>query len=145
MNRYRASATLEAFIIRSAPPHIAVANAPSTEAELAAMVLSLKPGQPIPVWSGGSEHTIYSAPEVNYAFRAWHDSIHIALGAGFDAKGELTVARRHVFEASIRGNLPDSDLRALWADTWGQFSYAQELGGTFPTDQAAFVASRLAA
>lgn len=46
----------------------------------------------IPVWSGSSDNTIFSSSEVNYAFRAWHDSVHLKLNVGFDLSGEIATA-----------------------------------------------------
>jgi len=49
-------------------------------------------GKIIPVWSGGSEKTIYGNPLVNYAFRAWHDSVPIQTGQGFTLPEETIVS-----------------------------------------------------
>lgn len=43
------------------------------------------------VWSGGSDCTVYASKEVNHAFRAWHDYIHITMGATFTKAGEALV------------------------------------------------------
>lgn len=45
----------------------------------------------IRVWTGSSANTIYGSDEVNHAFRAWHDFIHITHNLPFDYKGELGV------------------------------------------------------
>ena len=42
------------------------------------------------IWPGASERTIYGAPEVNWAFRAWHDSVHLARECDFSRAGETT-------------------------------------------------------
>ena len=46
------------------------AVAPETYEEL---IAHLDAGRRMLVYSGGAEQTIYGDPEVNYAFRAWHD------------------------------------------------------------------------
>lgn len=44
------------------------------------------------VWSGASEHTIFGDPEINYAFRAWHDWCHWRRKSDFSPSGEIAVA-----------------------------------------------------
>lgn len=90
-------------------------------------------GERIPVWSGASERTIWSGPDANALFRAWHDSHHILLGAGFDPAGELRVARHAC--ASIEGT---PERAVLWCETWGQVCYF-ERWHAFPDAQRAFV------
>lgn len=87
----------------------------------------------IPVWSGASERTIWSSPEVNYLFRALHDSHHLETGYGFDLEGERALAEHAC--ALIEG---ERDRSILWAEVWGQVRYQQE-NGRFPVDQRAFV------
>lgn len=137
MNRYKASAALEAFIVTSAPPHYATPDAPSTFAELTAAHAK---GGPLPVFDGGCDRTIYSTPAVNHAFRAWHDSLHVTLAAQFDEDGEWSVAAAQ-FSAAHCAGLPRGDCDALLFDAWGQVLYARQHAGNFPTDQAAFVAA----
>ena len=43
------------------------------------------------VYSGGSDNTIYGDPRVNWAFRAWHDKLHLDLNAPFTLQGETLV------------------------------------------------------
>ena len=136
--RYRASRALQAFILSRAGDYVAVDR--DTLPEVQAMIdLNYEPDM-MPVWSGGCERTIYSAPAVNHAFRAWHDRLHIRLGAAFNADGEFRVACAHVAEARKAG-LSDADCCALWADVWGQFRYAETHGGEFPANQDIFVAA----
>lgn len=139
MNRYQASPQLEAFLVANAPAHVAVeVGAPSSLAELQA---AHAVGGPLPVWAGGSESTIYSSPAVNHAFRAWHDALHIELGAEFDADGEALVNAAGIRRALVDKSVSVDDLRALYFDVWGQFAYSTHHAGQFPTDQAAFVAA----
>jgi hypothetical protein len=90
-------------------------------------------GVRVPVWHGGSRSTIWSAPNINYLFRAWHDNAHLALGADIDQLGELRVARHAC--AQITGK-PERAI--LWAETYGQVLYHVE-HGAFPHNQRQFV------
>lgn len=142
-SHYRASPALEAFIIAQAPAHTAVPLWRNPPASLKALE-PYRFTRPMIVSNEHSANTIYSRPEVNFAFRAWHDSLHLALNAEFDAEGELLVARAHeqaVREAIKAGHLTELDCCALFFEVWGQFRYAEEHAGQFPADQAAFVAS----
>jgi len=102
-------------------------TAPSTYAELRASSVA-----PLVVWSGGSEHTIYGDRSVNYAFRAWHDSLHIKLNAEFSLHGEILVAQE---QARILG---DDTAKIILAEVIGQAEYFA-LHGFFPIDQSAFI------
>ena len=98
-------------------------------------------GRPLlrmPVWAGGSERTIWSSPEVNWAFRAVHDHLHILHCAGFTDTGEHVVARAH--EALLRGTPADNpgDRLILRAEIMGQLLHFRHWGA-FPVDQRAFV------
>lgn len=64
-------------------------HAPNTYENLAALC----PGRHMVVYSGGSDKTIWSSPEVNYAFRAWHDYIHVQFKLPFTLEGETAAAR----------------------------------------------------
>lgn len=133
--RYAASQALESFILASAPPHYATPDAPDTLDKLRAAAAL---GGPLPVFDGGCDETIYSRPEVNHAFRAWHDSLHLLHGAAFDLEGERALALEHDRLAEVAG-LGLEDRQALWCDLWGQAVYAANHDGAFPEDQAAFV------
>lgn len=96
------------------------------------------------VWSGASDRTIFGDPEINYAFRAWHDWCHLYGNGGqgfpFTREGEAGAVA-----------LQQDHLRALYGDTaqtrkWcaildcevnGQAQYQAETG-QFPADQVAF-------
>ena len=53
----------------------------------------------VTVWNGASESTLYSKPAVNFAFRAWHDSIHLKHGNDFSLRGEELTADRQIEQA----------------------------------------------
>ena len=72
------------------PGGFAVADeAPSTLEDLCAWLDS---GALLTVWSGASDYTIYGSPEVNAAFRAWHDFVHYQQRSPFTLAGEAAVA-----------------------------------------------------
>ena len=96
---YAASPELEAHIIEQAPSHYATSEAPSTWEALRNWADYTKYNSDLdklPVFDKGCDRTIYSRPQVNHAFRAWHDSLHLSLNAGFDRAGESAVAAAHV-------------------------------------------------
>ena len=82
----------EKLILSAAPQGFKIASeAPDTWAKVQA---SFARDGKIMVWSGESSNTVYSAPRVNWAFRAWHDSIHLAYGLDFSLQGEERTAER---------------------------------------------------
>lgn len=129
---------LEAFILRAAPAHVAVDHAPENLAELNAWAAGRSSlDEPLPVWNGASETSIYSSPEVNFAYRAWHDWTHLQLQADIDQAGEYQVSLHHLRDAAHAG-VPADELAALWADSHGQNEYYAR-HGDFVVDQRAFV------
>jgi hypothetical protein len=127
------SARLNERILELAPRFEVSDRAPGTFADLVAS----RTGGLLQVWPGASEGTIYGDPRVNWAFRAWHDALHLSLGAGFDLEGERRVA--------------EEQARVLGCDGMGAIVLAEVLDqaehfartGAFPTDQAAFMAMAL--
>jgi len=99
-------------------------------------------GAPLPVFDGACDRTIWGSPAANIAFRAWHDAVHLALGADFSREGEVRVAQEQVAQARAAGASPGV-LDALWADTFGQVEYFAR-HGMFPADQITFVRACLA-
>lgn len=45
----------------------------------------------IVVWTGESDNTVFGDPQVNHAFRAWHDYVHVNFDLPFTEAGEHTV------------------------------------------------------
>ena len=88
-----ASPELCAFVRKQAPPHYATADAPSTWTALRNWYAVARAFPPVnfPVFDGGCDSTIYPDAETNYAFRAWHDSIHLANGYSFNREDEIKV------------------------------------------------------
>lgn len=96
------------------------------------------------VWNGGSEKTIFSSPQANYAFRAWHDRCHVTGQHPFTREGELAV--RDMQAAEIYGMLgPVRSAMArkfLTAEILGQFDY-HAARGHYPDNQRAFALAYL--
>lgn len=114
--------------------------APSTLAELNAVIA----GGRMIVDGANSAATIFADPEVNYAFRAWHDWTHWHLQAPFTVAGECAVACRQIADlAAIFGRrFADQCKPLIYAEVIGQ-ALAYDISGTFPADQVAFDAAFL--
>lgn len=129
---------LQAFYKFHATPHAASDNAPDTWPALQAWANSHKLGRdPLPIFSGGCEQTIYSSPENNHTFRAWHDTIHLQHGLDFSREGELAAAKEHYRELLAVG-APFEVRYTILADTAGQFLY-HEKNGRHVINQRRFV------
>ena len=105
----------------------------SLEAGLAAFTRD--GGRPT-VWSGGSEATIFGDPEINYAFRAWHDATHYRLGAAFDYAGEQATCRAQCEDVRAlygHGIMAQGFKRLLVTEIMGQLAYHMRTG-EFPAD-----------
>lgn len=91
------------------------------------------------VWNGASDKTIFADSEVNYAFRAWHDSKHILKRLPFTREGEMKAMECQMLDvrAIYDGATARSFCAILQAEIRGQFDYKERHGG-FPLDQAAF-------
>jgi hypothetical protein len=112
-------------------------HAPSTYSELKA---HLSAGRKMLIYSGGAEGTVHGHPEMNYAFRAWHDLAHLTGRHTFTLRGELGVWALQ--SKQLRAVLGDSAETRRWcailhAEIVGQalyFGHHQD----FPHDQFAF-------
>ena len=136
-----ASPELCAFVRKQAPPHYATPDAPSTWAELQAWHEDENASISMPVFNGGCEHTIYDSAETNYAFRAWHDSLHLANNYSFSREDEIKVGLIHMQQAR-RAGLSKRDQDTLIADTIGQIEYYYKFG-RYVENQAKFVSDVL--
>jgi hypothetical protein len=110
------------------------AVAPETFEALAAVPR----GGSLPIWNGECEHTIYGAPAVNIAFRAWHDAHHLLGPHPFTLDGERDACEAQV--SDVRAVCPPDLFPAvaalLRAEIVGQATILAETGA-FPTDQVA--------
>ena len=119
------------------------AAAPETYEEL---IAHLDAGERMVVYSGGSERTIYGDPEVNFAFRAWHDWCHWRGRHDFSHMGERAAcAMQADHVVTLYGDSPQTRRwrRILQAEIIGQREFFDR-HGEFPEDQRAFVAAYLA-
>lgn len=96
------------------------------------------------VWSGASDRTIYTSPEGNYSFRAWHDWRHITQGADFSTGGECETYRAQLADLRAWHELQPWETplialeQILRAEVIGQLAY-KITWGEFPSDQRAFI------
>lgn len=114
---------LENFIQNMAPLHYACDNAPNDYKSLKRWERSnLDNDCPVmPVYNGGCDNTIWSKPEINYAFRAWHDTIHLEHGYDFTVYGEIMTCRQHM--QVLRENDLGHFVDILWCEIVGQVLY----------------------
>jgi hypothetical protein len=113
-------------------------QAPETLPELLAAYE--RTGQVI-VSGDNSGLTIWGTPEINFAFRAWHDFRHITGGHAFTLEGERATCADQLLD--IRRNFAeDSRFVALFsaivtAEVIGQAEHFERFG-KFPADQKGF-------
>ena len=122
------SAELNRRIIKLAPKHVASDYAPHSFETLNSASTS-----GLVVWSGASDKTIYGDSSVNWAFRAWHDSLHLKLNAEFNEAGEKRVALE---QARLIGG--DTFGLIIVGEIVGQAEYLSKYG-QFPVDQVEFM------
>ena len=119
----KVSRECEAAIRQLAPKYIAVPDAPNSAVELQAWMLSHQYlRDALPVYDGNCENTIFSSPEINHAFRAWHDAVHLEHNLGFGFKDELKVARLHIAELRLLG-ITGLDADLVFNDVAGQIIF----------------------
>lgn len=90
------------------------------------------------VWTGGSDHTIYASPKVNYAARAWHDWVHWKHGFDFGPVGEFKTFREQ--QRMLRALYGDAAMEwcaILHCEIVGQLAYCEQ-HGDFPANQMGF-------
>lgn len=142
-----ASPELCAFVLKQAPAHFPASDAPNSWPALQRWhAVASKQGWPreriaLPVYDGGAELTIYPDNATNYAFRAWHDSLHLLNGYSFSREHEIKVGLIHMQQARAAG-LSKRDQDMLIADTIGQNEYYVKYGA-YVDNQAAFVGAVL--
>ena len=137
-----ASPELCAFVCNVAPPHYATPDAPDSWLMLQLWHNSTAAvDAPLPVFDGGCENTIYPDAATNHAFRAWHDSLHLANNYSFSREDEIKVGLIHMQQAR-RAGLSQRDQDMLVADTIGQIEYYYKFG-RYVVNQAKFVSDVL--
>lgn len=119
-------------------PEFAVADTvPATYEELKR---HLDAGNKLLVAREGSGKTIFGAPEVNYAFRAWHDWCHWKGEFDFSLSGECATCSLQI--SQLRKFFGVDDRTAQWArllvaEVVGQRQYYEKYR-TYIADQRAF-------
>lgn len=93
----------------------------------------------LPVWSGGSDKTVYTSKGANYAFRFWHDALHCMHGLTFNTPDEITIGIMQTAEVAAYFGADSIESKIMYADTVMQSQYADKHNGEFPEDQLAFV------
>lgn len=91
------------------------------------------------VWGGASDKTIYGSPEVNYAYRAWHDACHLQGNFPFTLDGEQAATRLQIRQLELNFG---KELALTWGlllhcEAVEQTVYYLNTGG-FLDDQRAF-------
>ncbi len=120
----------EAWLLRVAPKHFASADSPTT---FEAVKKQAEPYGIYHVFNGGSTDTMFSERKYQYAYRAWHDSIHMAHELDFSKESELLVARLQEKIALKHGINPrDAKILRLDLETHIYYYYAK---GEHPVKQ----------
>lgn len=108
----------------------------------AAFAHSLRTLEALPVYSGGSDHSIYTSKEGNWAFRFCHDVAHVLLNAGFGPADETKVIKYQGDKVAKQFGKGSIEHRLFMADTLGQVAY-YAVHQDFPVDQLAFAKAQL--
>jgi hypothetical protein len=94
----------------------------------------------IKVWDGASSETIFGDAEINYAFRAWHDAVHLKFALPFTFQGECAVA--DIMKEQVRKVYGDGAYTRFYCNLIECEVVAQadhfRRTGEFPADQVAF-------
>lgn len=109
----------EAWLLKVAPKHFASADSPTTFETVKKQAL---PYGIYHVFNGGSTDTIFSERKYQYAYRAWHDSIHIMNDLDFSKHSELKVAKLQEQIALLHG-VDAQDARTLKLDLQVHIEY----------------------
>lgn len=117
-----ARCNLGSFVRRMAALHlpqgfIAVEDAPSSYPALRQVYYT---EEPLPVYAGESDNTIYLSQRDNYAFRAWHDALHVRMYRDFTLPDELVVAAEHINAVSLEFGYDSPEATIMAIDTAGQ-------------------------
>lgn len=91
---------------------------------------------PLVIWNGASDNTIWNDPKVNWAFRALHDALHKVTRLNFTVDCEIELGR--IQASQYQGLLAD----LIYCEVAGQASY-YKANGVFVSDQIGFTKERL--
>jgi hypothetical protein len=98
------------------------------------------------VWNGASDNTIFSNPQSNYAFRAWHDFCHIKANADFTPSGErdtMLLQIRMVMDCEhLSKRAKDICTKILQVEVLSQLQHALQFGD-FPENQRHFAIDKM--
>lgn len=103
---------------------------------------SLRTREALPVFAGGSDNTIYTSKEGNWAFRFCHDVAHVLLNAGFSTADEARVVKYQGDKIAKHFGKGSIEYKLFMADALGQVTY-YAIHGEFVSDQLAFAKAQL--
>jgi len=92
------------------------------------------------VWRGESDTTIFSLPDFNYLFRAWHDYHHITKQLPFDTEGESMVATyqaQDIHALALPAHVKHFCIALIDCEVNGQIEHYNQTG-EFLSNQKAF-------
>lgn len=118
-NRVKLSPATEKWLLSIAPRHFASEDSPTTYETVRNQA---KTHGIYHVFSGGSTDTIFSERGYQYAYRAWHDSIHMAFELDFSKESELKVAKLQE-EIALGEGIDARDARMLRLDLEAHIEY----------------------
>lgn len=125
--------------------YVESADAPNDyEGLRAAWDVSMRTKAALPVYNGGSERTIYTMSEGNYAFRFVHDAAHVMLQANFSPAGEARVFQYLGNKVKKAFGADSMEYKLYAADTIGQVAY-YAVHRDYVGDQLAFARAMLQA
>lgn len=99
----------------------------------------------VKVWSGASDTSIFQSADVNEAFRAWHDYVHITHDLPFTLDGEIKVCRiqqEYIRDKNIDATVKAVSLRLLEIEVIEQVKYFFDTG-KYVKDQRQFTVDKL--
>lgn len=98
---------------------------------------SLQTNAPLPVFRGASDTSVYTCGG-NWAFRFWHDVLHVTMGADFTMVGENKVAEAQAKVIADRFGRDSLQYKIFMADVMGQVVY-YNIHKKYVTNQKEFV------
>ncbi|MGI1661363.1 hypothetical protein ACRDNQ_03895 [Palleronia sp. KMU-117] len=125
------------------PQYVVSDDAPGT---FRALKEHLDAGKTLVVAAAGSDYTVFGTPEVNWAFRAWHDWVHWRFEYDFSLPGEAATCSKQI--EHLYTYFPGSPHLERWsrllvAEVIGQRQY-YERHRAYVDDQRAFAVAYIA-